>query len=56
MKRIWNTWKYAIGSFEDKTTKPYDNHVAFIRTFWVFLNIITCIFIIAGNSKLLGIW
>ena len=26
------------------------------RTFWILLHIITCLMIIAGNGKLLGLW
>jgi hypothetical protein len=27
-----------------------------MRTFWIVLHIITCLFIIIGNGRLLGIW
>jgi hypothetical protein len=56
MKTIWRAWKYAIGSFSDETTRPYDNRVAVIRTFWILLHIITCVAIIAGNGRTLGFW
>ena len=23
---IWKVWKYALGSFQDETTKKYDNY------------------------------
>jgi hypothetical protein len=26
------------------------------RTFWIVLHIITCFFIIAGNTKTIGLW
>ena len=26
------------------------------RTFWIVLHVVTCIFIIAGNAKVLGVW
>lgn len=55
-KSFWKTWQYAIGSFDDETTKPYDTRVAVIRTFWVVLHITTCVFIIMGNGKNLGFW
>lgn len=45
---MWKIWCKALGTkaFEedDKADK-----VAVIRTVWVILNIITCLFIIAGN-------
>jgi hypothetical protein len=52
---MWEYWCKAIG------TKAYDNKrkadkVALIRTVWIVLNIVTCLFIIAGNSKTLGLW
>jgi hypothetical protein len=48
MSSLFKVWKYAIGSFSDDTTKPYDNKVALIRTFWVLLHIVTCFSIIAN--------
>ena len=27
-----------------------------MRTFWIVLHIVTCLFIIIGNGRLLGIW
>ena len=27
MKRIWDIWKYSLGSFSDDKTPPYDNYV-----------------------------
>jgi len=27
-----------------------------MRTFWIVLHILTCVFIIAGNGKVLGFW
>ena len=26
------------------------------RTFWIVLHVVTCVFIIAGNAKMLGMW
>lgn len=45
---IWKIWKYAIGSFNDETTREYDNHVAIIRTIVVAVNFLTCFFIMAN--------
>ena len=52
---MWEYWCKAIG------TKAYEDHkkadrVAIIRTVWVLLNIVTCLFIIIGNGRNLGIW
>jgi len=51
---MWKYWCKALGE------KAYtDNHkadrVAIIRTLWILLHIITCIMIILGNCKTLGI-
>lgn len=54
MKGLWTTWKYAIGSFSDDKTKPYDDRVVWIRTFWVLVHLITCFFIIAHNGVKIG--
>ena len=52
---MWKYWCKAIG------TKAYDDdkkadRVAIIRTGWVLLHIVTCLFIIIGNGRNLGIW
>ena len=52
---MWKYWCKAIG------TKAYDDdkkadRVAIIRTLWVLLHIVTCLFIIIGNGRNLGIW
>jgi len=46
LRKFAQSWKYAIGSFSDEKTEPYDNTVAIIRTFWVLLHIVTCFSII----------
>ena len=48
MKKVWTIWKYAIGSFSDEKTADYDNHVAIIITLVVFVNFVTCFFIMAN--------
>ena len=48
LKRIARTWKYALGSFNDRKTKKYDNAVASIRTLILLTYLITNGFIIAG--------
>ena len=52
---MWKYWCKAIG------TKAYDDdkkadRVAIIRTLWVLLHIATCLFIIVGNGRNLGMW
>jgi hypothetical protein len=52
---MWKYWCKAIG------TKAYDDdkkadRVAIIRTLWVLLHVVTCLFIIVGNGRNLGIW
>ena len=53
--RMWKYWCKAIG------TKAYDDdrkadNVAIIRSVWVVLHIVTCLFIIIGNGRTLGFW
>jgi len=52
---MWKYWCKAIG------TKAYDDdrkadNVAIIRSVWVILHIITCLFIIIGNGRVLEFW
>ena len=56
MNKIFKIWLYALGSFSDSKTKPYDKHVVIVRSFWVLLHIVTCVMIIIGNGRLLGWW
>ena len=53
--RMWNYWCKALGS------KAYDedrkaDRVAIIRTVWVILHVVTCLFIIMGNGYAMGWW
>ena len=48
MSKIWNIWKYALGSFSDEKTKEYDNYVLIIRSIIFFSYLITNCFIVAG--------
>ena len=56
MRSWFKVWLYALGSFSDKKTKPYDKQVAVVRTFWVVLHILTRGMIIIGNGRILGWW
>jgi len=54
MNTLFKVLMYALGSFSDKKTKPYDRQVLMVRSFWVLLHIITCLMIIIGNGRVLG--
>ena len=48
MNKLWKVWKYAIGSFSDDKTEPYDNYVAGIRTIIFVSYMVTNAFIVSG--------
>ena len=48
MKKASQIWKYAIGSFSDNKTAPYDNYVASIRTVIFVSYMVTNAFIVSG--------
>ena len=52
---MWEYWCKALGTkaYEDKNRA---DRVAIIRTVWVLLHIVTCLFIIIGNGKVLELW
>ena len=56
MNNLFKVFMYALGSFSDKKTKPYDKQVLMVRSFWVLLHIITCLMIIIGNGRVMGWW
>ena len=45
---MWRIWKYSLGSFNDETTKEYDNYVVIIRSLIFISYLITNCFIISG--------
>ena len=45
---MWQIWKYALGSFSDDKTAPFDNYVAIIRTVIFVSYMVTNTFIISG--------
>ena len=49
--KIWKVWKYALGSFQDETTKKYDDIICVIRSFIFLQLVITNCFIVAGNIR-----
>ena len=48
MNKVWRIWKYALGSFSDEKTEPYDNYVVLVRSVIFVSYLITNCFIIAG--------
>ena len=48
MHKIWDIWKYSLGSFSDDKTAPYDNYVALIRTSIFVSYMVTNAFIVSG--------
>ena len=51
MNKVWKIWKYALGSFNDATTKKYDDIICIIRSFIFVQLVITNCFIVAGNIR-----
>ena len=51
LTEIWRVWKYALGSFNDDTTKKYDNWICIIRSLVMFQLVVTNCFIIGGNIR-----
>ena len=49
--KMWKVWKYALGSFQDETTKKYDDIICVIRSFLFLQLVITNCFIVAGNIR-----
>ena len=56
MRTILKTWMYALGSYSDDKTKKYDKSMLVIRSLWVMLHIVTFLFILVGNGRLLELW
>ena len=54
--KILKVWMYALGSYSDDKTKPYDKYMVLVRSAWVLLHITTCLFIIIGNGRILELW
>ena len=48
MKRIWNIWKYALGSFNDEDTAPVENQITIIRTIILVINLMCAILIMTN--------
>ena len=48
MDKVWRIWKYALGSFSDEKTEPYDNYVVLVRSIIFVSYLVTNCFIISG--------
>ena len=48
MRRFIRVWKYSLGSFNDETTKRYDNAIIIVRSIILATYLITNIFIVSG--------
>ena len=48
MLKVWKIWKYSLGSFNDETTKEYDNAVVVVRSVICACYLITNCFIVSG--------
>ena len=48
MIKLWRIWKYALGSFSDEKTEPYDSYVVLVRSVIFISYLVTNCFIIAG--------
>jgi len=55
VKRLWSIWAKSMGSKISDNNKESDI-AAIIRTFWWFIHIITCFFIIASAGRNLKFW
>ena len=48
MKKVFKIWKYALGSFSDEKTEPYDGYVVLVRSIIFVSYLVTNSFIISG--------
>ena len=48
MIKLWRIWKYALGSFSDEKTEPYDSYVVLVRSVIFISYLVTNCFIISG--------
>ena len=48
MIKLWRIWKYALGSFSDEKTEPYDSYVVLVRSIIFVSYLVTNCFITAG--------
>jgi hypothetical protein len=48
MKRMWQIWKYALGSFNDEDTRPVEDQITIIRTIILLVNLLCAVMIMAN--------
>ena len=48
LKKLWDVWKYSLGSFSDDKTEQYDNYIVVVRTILFLSYLVTNCFIISG--------
>ena len=48
MTKLWEIWKYALGSFSDAKTKKYDDIIVIIRSTIFLSYLVTNCFIVSG--------
>ena len=51
MKRFWQIWKYALGSFNDEDTRPVEDQITIIRTVVLLVNLMCAMMIMANIVK-----
>lgn len=51
MKRFWQIWKYALGSFNDEDTAPVENQITIIRSVILIINLLCACLIMANIIK-----
>ncbi len=51
ISKLFNVWKYALGSYSDEKTEPYDNYITIIRSVIFISYLTTNCFIVAGVIK-----
>ena len=51
MKRFWQIWKQALGSFNDEDTKPVEDQITVIRTVVLLVNLMCAMMIMANIVK-----
>jgi hypothetical protein len=55
MKKLWSIWAKTMGTKISDNDREADT-AAIVRTFFFLLNVVTCIFIILNNGRLMGYW
>ena len=48
MRRLWEIWKYALGSFSDDKTEPHDDFITIVRSL-IFVSVLTTNIVIVSG-------